>query len=384
MTVLPDGLVPHNRWDLLTPVAPLSVSVVVTHYDQPTQLARTLAALAAQTLPPYEVVVADDGSPVPPRVPAGVRLVRQENHGFRAAAARNLGARATSRAVLTFLDADTAPEPGYLAALTTRVSASPDVLSVGRRRHADLSGTGAELPEPTWLVDGYAETRDLLDADGRSFRFVISAVMACRRSLFDRLGGFDERYVGYGGEDWDFAYRAWNAGALLVHERAAVAWHDGPSWAPTTQADRDAKSVEGARLAQLIPEPTTRRDARNPALPDVLVDVPPGSPSAWASLRAQHHDDLSVRSPDDPPWTRDQLARARARIRLRHDGVLAPGAVASVVQQLTEHDLGELSLLSAGREVGQAWSSRALGRGSRWPDAEVLGTCFGRDRLELG
>jgi GT2 family glycosyltransferase len=91
----------------------------------------------------------------------------------------------------------------------------------------------------------------------RSFRFVISAVLGCRRELFDDLDGFDERFVGYGGEDWDLGYRAWNAGAVLVHARGAVAWHDGPDWAGRTE-DRARKDVESTQLAALIPEPQTR------------------------------------------------------------------------------------------------------------------------------
>ena len=68
-----------------------------------------------------KVVVADDGSRVIPDVSASrlnVTVVRQEDRGFRAAAARNLGAAATTASVLCFLDADTVPEPGYLRQLT--------------------------------------------------------------------------------------------------------------------------------------------------------------------------------------------------------------------------------------------------------------------------
>ena len=88
-----------NDWSaaLVDPPAPRRVSVVVAHFDQQAQLERTLAALARQTHPTdlLEVVVADDGSPEPPRVPDGVRLVRQEDRGFRLAAVRNLGAAFT-------------------------------------------------------------------------------------------------------------------------------------------------------------------------------------------------------------------------------------------------------------------------------------------------
>jgi len=36
-----------------------------------------------------------------------------------------------------------------------------------------VSGDGRELPEPGWLRDGPPASRDLLDAAGRTFRFVL-------------------------------------------------------------------------------------------------------------------------------------------------------------------------------------------------------------------
>jgi Glycosyl transferase family 2 len=360
--VLTDVLVPGNRWDLLAhyPVPRPRVGVVVVHYEQPAQLARTLAALAAQTLPPADVVVADDGSAVPPEV--GVRVVSQPDRGFRAAAARNLGARHVEGEVLVFLDADTAPEPRFLEELTRRVAVCPDVLAVGRRRHTDPA-TGRELPEPAWLRDGYAASRDLLDADGRSFRFVISAVLACRRSLFDDLGGFDERFVGYGGEDWDLAYRAWNGGAVLVHEPGAVAWHDGPDWAGRPD-EQDRKALEASRLAELIPEPHTRGGAPPGPVWDVLVDLCGGLPDpVRRSLLAQSHRDLCIRSAGQE-WTADQLRRARVRMGV--GAPLPPSAVAAVVAELVDRDAGSAVVLVDGEPAATAVTTRLVGRSRRW------------------
>ena len=192
---------PDNRWDLLADRArdePPTVSVVVPYFEAQHQLDLVLTGLAAQTHPAarLEVVVADDGSGTPPDLgaagPLAVQLVRQPDRGFRAAAARNLGAAAASGDVLLFLDGDTVPEPDYVDRLARLPGLAPDVLTVGRRRHADFTGWGAdrsvagwpghgpgptELPEPEWLRDGYAASRDLLDADERSYRYVISAVM---------------------------------------------------------------------------------------------------------------------------------------------------------------------------------------------------------------
>jgi hypothetical protein len=388
-------LVPGNRWDLLPPGPDPSVAVVVTHFEQHDQLARTLAALSTQTLRPAEVVVADDGSRRAPATPAGVRLVRQPDQGFRAAAARNLGAAATTADVLVFLDADTTPEPGFLRALVQRVGVCPDVLAVGRRRHADLSGDGRELPEPAWLADGLRGSRDLLDADGRSFRFVISAVLACSRLLYDDLGGFDERFVGYGGEDWDLGYRAWNNGAVLVHEPDAVAWHDGPEWSGRDPLDTQ-KDQETGRLAALIPEPLTRGAPLPALLPDVLVDVAGSDPTRCIhSLLRQSHRDLQVRAEHvgelhagavrTEPWTTDQLRRARVHIELQDAAPLAPHVVAYLVAQLSDGRTGELALLDGDRCVGRATATRATGRARRWSawQVDVIGHCFGRESVQL-
>ncbi|KQR47344.1 glycosyltransferase [Frigoribacterium sp. Leaf164] len=262
---------PGNRWDLLDgdlPAEPPRVSVVVPHYRQQAELDRTLAALARQTHPAdrLEVVVVDDGSPEAPVVPPGVVLVRQRDEGFRLAAARNLGVRTATGDVLVFLDADTAPEPGYVAAVTRLPALAPEVVAVGRRRHADfggvpvdapveVAGPAAELPSPAWLDDAHRASRDLLDADDRSYRHVIGAVTACSRWLVEEVGGWDEGFTEYGGEDWEWVHRAWRGGAVLAHVRDAVAWHDGPDWAGRSgddEARQRRQNAETITLSRLV------------------------------------------------------------------------------------------------------------------------------------
>ena len=131
----------------------LLVSVVVPYYQRQDQLDRLLAGLDAQTLAPdsFEVVVADDGSRVAPtlgRHDFRVALVRQDDAGFRLAAARNLGAAVASAPVLAFLDQDCIPAPGYLAEMV-RAADSPWAMVLGHRRHAELRGG-----RPPWSTTG--------------------------------------------------------------------------------------------------------------------------------------------------------------------------------------------------------------------------------------
>lgn len=273
------------------------VSVVIPYYDDPPGLRVLLAALDQQHgAPDFEVVIADDGSPTAPEVPTDLRyrctVVRQPDLGFRAAAARNLGAAASTGKILVFLDADTLPTAGYLAAVAAAVPQTDTghgALVVGRRRHLDRGDATDEqllamlrrpdldptapltvLDDPAWLIDGYRRTADLTRSGDEDFRLVISAVLAVDRRLWTRLGGFDETFIGYGGEDWDLAWRAWTAGADRRYVPAALAWHDGPDAAGRGIDVRD-KNVESLRLAATIPLPSTRGHGPIHRIPAVVV-----------------------------------------------------------------------------------------------------------------
>lgn len=272
----------------------ITVSVVVPYYDAQTQLDLVLDALEHQTLPLHrlEVVVADDGSPSPPYLgerPYRVDLVRQDDRGFRAGAARNLGAAASSGEVLCFLDGDTVPAPGYLAATVQAVLAGErDRLVVGRRRHVDLDGWAPadvrawlageqghrvphEHPEPSWLVDAYRRTDNLAAAGDDAYRFVIGAVLTVPRVLFDAVGGFEPAFTRYGGEDWELANRCWLAGADFVHAPGAVAWHHGPDFVGRPEDHLRVKNLEGAAVAPFVTDPAARGRGLVWAQPDVVV-----------------------------------------------------------------------------------------------------------------
>ena len=374
---LTDGryVVPGNRWDLLDRQPPrrsATVAVVVPFYDQQAELDLVLAALERQDYPQelIDVVVCDDGSPQPPSVSATslrCSVVSQQDRGFRAAAARNLGVRHSDAEVLCFLDADTVPEPHYLSALVRLPSLLPDALVVGRRRHADLTGwTPDQLPqwwsgrhgprildEPRWLSDAYERSRNLLDVDRRSYRYVISSVMCCSRELFDYCEGFDESFDQYGGEDWEFAHRALSCGAVLHHARDAVAWHNGADWAGRDVIRRTAaKNAEALAVARLVPDPEARVHGLRYDIPEVVVEIDaadhgPGSlvrtaacflgqdvslfvsgAGAESLLRALRTDDPRIRIGPAPDAVR---RRCRVVITLAGRPVLPRDAVGEIV-----------------------------------------------------
>ncbi|OAV79007.1 glycosyl transferase [Dietzia sp. 111N12-1] len=289
--------------------APNSVDVVIPFYEDQPMLDRILTALRHQSDPrrAVRVIVADDGSRTAPVVPPEVTVVRQDDRGFRASAARHLGACAGEGDLLLFLDGDTVPGPDFVATMCAALDGHPDLLAVGRRRYGRfaVTRTGAEptfepdeiLPDPAWPAAFYAETTDLTRGEDL-WRGVLSAACGLHRRLYDLAGGFDPDIVGYGGEDWDLAWRCEQAGGRLRYLPDAVAWHDGPDWAGRADADhtdggqadghRDEsdrlarklaqKNAESALLAGLIASPLTRPAAGIFALPSVAVHVHAGSP----------------------------------------------------------------------------------------------------------
>jgi hypothetical protein len=407
LSAAPGGrTVPGNRWDRLDgqwPAEPPSVSVIIVHFEQPDALARTLDALAAQTHPATrtETIVVDDGSATAPAVPAGVRCLRQADRGARPGAARNLGAARAGGEVLCFLDADTAPEPGYLHALTRLPALAPEAVTVGRRRHADFAALGpgatlarapaAELPEPAWLAQGYAATRGLLDADDRSYRFVISAVLACSRWFFGEVGGFAE-FDTYGGEDWEWAHRAWRTGAILAHVPAAVAWHDGPDWAGRggTAARRATKNHETARLARLVGVPGSRGRALRPRRAEIVVRIPdPGSAAAAfvcvdsllqalpdaavvlpADAAAAFADDGRVRA--ESAWPAESLRWPALELEVHRPLAVRAAALRGLCAEVRAHGAARLVLHDERGPLLTLADARARRRAERWGNPEAL------------
>ncbi|EFV91174.1 putative glycosyltransferase [Dietzia cinnamea P4] len=287
-----------NRGARMTPSTSVrgGIDVVIPYYRDQRMLDRILAALRGQTGLDHRgalrVIVADDGSPTPPTVPPDVTVVRQDDRGFRASAARHLGAEAGDGELLLFLDGDTVPGPGYVAAMCEALEGRPDLLVVGRRRYGRFPDrtTAVEpaeiLPDPEWPAGYYAETANLTRGEDL-WRGVLSAVCGLHRRLYDLAGGFDPDIVGYGGEDWDLAWRCEQAGGRLLYVPDAVAWHDGPDWSGRAGADgeREAadplaqKNAETARLAPLIASTLTRPAGGIYALPSIAVHVRAADPA---------------------------------------------------------------------------------------------------------
>ncbi|GAA4750613.1 glycosyltransferase family A protein [Amnibacterium soli] len=119
----------------------LTVSVVIPVRNDAEPLARCFRALAAQTVPPDEVVVVDNGSTDDSAAVAGragARVVVEHEQGIGAAASRGYDA-ATGDLILR-LDTDSVPPPMWIARIVQAFEADAGL--------GALSGPGAFLGMP--------------------------------------------------------------------------------------------------------------------------------------------------------------------------------------------------------------------------------------------
>ncbi len=195
------------------------MSVVVPTAGRSAYLEVTLGSLGAQELElPYEVLVVDDGgepSTAALAVRAGARLIERSGPPGPNAA-RNTGVRAAGADLIVLVDDDVWAPPHWLASFVAGADAHPEGDAFGGPIRARLEGRapracGREGP-PITALD--------LGPEDRLAELVWSANMALRRSSFERIGPFDERFS-TGGDEEDWLRRLSAAGGTIIYLAAA-------------------------------------------------------------------------------------------------------------------------------------------------------------------
>jgi glycosyltransferase involved in cell wall biosynthesis len=194
------------------------VSVIVPAYNEEQVLGACIDSLLAQTGPPLEVLVVDDGSTDATAAVARARHVPvlRVAHGGPAAA-KNAGAAAARGEVLVFFDADLVAEPDAVEALCRPIL-------TGRSLGTYTAEIMVANPDNPW-ADCWTYNRGA--ARGVHFPRSLPAqwdnFRAVRREDFLGAGGYDD--VGYG-EDMTLAPKLRVKADAVAGARL---WHHNPS-----------------------------------------------------------------------------------------------------------------------------------------------------------
>lgn len=230
----------------------IPISVITTCYGRNRHLYNLLSSLAQGSVRPSEVIIVNDDAD-PRRLaqyPLNIIQVattdcatlgnpnklldinKTPDTGFDIGLNRNFGAAKASYEALIFLDVDCIVAPTFIEQLAFKLHAHPKALLMGQPRYltrpltddeslqlqqGKLPSTGLDklsvfnpyrynfdAPESTASDDKKATAIEQTQDYGAFW----SLCFAITRTKFERIGGFDTHYVGYGAEDTDFSFSA--------------------------------------------------------------------------------------------------------------------------------------------------------------------------------
>jgi glycosyltransferase involved in cell wall biosynthesis len=198
------------------------VSVIMPSYNTAAFIAASLDSVFRQTLPDFEVIVVNDGSPDTAELEAAlapylsrISYIKQENK--RAAGARNTAIRQSRGEFLAFLDSDDLWFPKHLTAQMQLFEANPELDLVYCNCFSLGDSTQTEKFMDRCPSNGPANFATLVV---ERCQIPISTVVARKASLI-KAGLFDERLVRC--DDYDMWLRAAFYGAKIAYTREVQA-----------------------------------------------------------------------------------------------------------------------------------------------------------------
>jgi GT2 family glycosyltransferase/glycosyltransferase involved in cell wall biosynthesis len=221
------------------------VAIIIPTKNSLELLRPCIGSIGKTTYQNYEVVIVDNESDDPSTldylqsIPHRVLRIPSPD-GFSFAAINNRAVEQVKADYVLFLNNDTeviSPEwlsamVGYLGMSGVGVVGARLVLPDGRIQHAGVvHGYYNRMPGPAFKLIpatdngylGYAKV-------ARNYSAVTAACMLTSKSLFERLGGFDEQNFAVAYNDVDYCYRLLAAGKRVVYcPEAELVHHEGAS-----------------------------------------------------------------------------------------------------------------------------------------------------------
>jgi len=191
------------------------VSIIVPVYNGDEHFHSCVSSLLMIDFPnnKLQVILVNDGSTdntaqwlYEQKLPSYFECITHNKNKGRASA-RNTGLKLTQGDIIIFLDADMVVKPDFVIQHIKAIS-KPEVVAV--------SGKVISKPcQPKTVLQKY-----LFDYQRRGakqfgennpipFNYLITNNMSVKRKVVDECGLFNDKYIGYGGEDTDYAIRLW-------------------------------------------------------------------------------------------------------------------------------------------------------------------------------
>ncbi|HEY3913279.1 MAG TPA: glycosyltransferase family 2 protein [Verrucomicrobiae bacterium] len=221
------------------------ISLIISTYQRPDALEKVLRGVAAQLEMPSEILLADDGSGPPTRAvieqwqqKLPLRHFWHEDKGFRKTIILNKCIAAARGDYVVLVDGDCVPHRRFIG---DHADLAEKIFWVqGRRSFVKEEFVGSFEPASIWsaifagrITGGPKAIRWPVPVIRRNTgqRGIIGCNMGFWRDDLIAVNGFDEDYLGWGGEDSDLGTRLYHLGRprKFVYGRAIVYHLNHPS-----------------------------------------------------------------------------------------------------------------------------------------------------------
>lgn len=204
------------------------ISIIIVNYNGVLHLEKCLASLKKVDYDNHEIILVDNNSSddsiefVKNNYPKIIIIKLDKNYGF--AYPNNVGAKNARGPLLLFLNNDTITTPNFVSELVKIMNSDPKIgicqsLLLKINNEVDSSGDFIDSIGVAYSSKERVRTvKEILSAKGAS--------MIIRKDIFERLGGFDEKFfVSF--EDVDLGWRCWIIGYKVVVVPASIVYHIG-------------------------------------------------------------------------------------------------------------------------------------------------------------
>lgn len=215
----------------------MKISVIIPHINREEHLQWCLKGLEQQKYPKgdFEVIVVGE---LPESLKNNYTINLREipykfNQGekFSPALLRNLGFKNATGDILAFLDCDMIVSKDYLMNMNNILS-QDDVLVFSLRRKLTKDVTLSSIDQLRCVKYDRDEREEACRLFAYKYEdlksiclWSYSHTMGMRRLTFGKVGGFYEKFTGWGLEDTEFSYRFYKAGIPIICDTKSRCYH---------------------------------------------------------------------------------------------------------------------------------------------------------------
>jgi GT2 family glycosyltransferase len=255
-------------------------TVIIPNYNGEKVLPTCLNSLAGQRYRDFAVLVVDNGS-----TDGSVSLLQEkyphvhlvqlgENKGF--AAAVNAGIARAESELIALLNNDTEAHPEWLGELVAALDRRPDIAFCASRMIDFTDRSIIDSVGNCYAMNGRSIPRGFLEKDTGRYGKEEEVFGACagaalyRRSLFEKIGLFDEPLVSYK-EDVDLDFRAQLRSLRCLYVPGAICYHVGGATTGRRKSDIAVRLSTRNSVTVFVKNMPLRLLPR--ALPGLLFDL---------------------------------------------------------------------------------------------------------------